>query len=170
MMRWLGLRNVGAALAVMLASAMALGNSEAATRTSEAPLVPRPLPPVTATAFVGAVVASNNYEESAGAYALKRASSAEVKDFARAMIVDHREATRRLKWLLTKHDQLVVLPTHVSTDYLFVIDQLVFASAADFDHVYIAQQMQAHKEALMLAEEYARKGDDLDLRRFAERS
>src|SRR5262249_10890595 len=36
--------------------------------------------------------------------------------------------------------------------------------------VYIAQQMQAHKEALMLAEEYARKGDDLDLRRFAERS
>jgi putative membrane protein len=157
------------AVSATRAALIVLGCVSAASPQA-APLVPFPLKPVSGPAFVEAVNAADIYEVSSGGYALKRSSSSAVKEFAQVMVDEHRNATRRLKWVLMKPDSYVVLPTHISTEYMFVMDRLVAASAADFDRVYVAQQMAAHRDALMLAEEYARAGDDLVLRRFAKAS
>src|SRR5262245_52443122 len=62
------------------------------------------------------------------------------------------------------------LPTQVSTHYMFVIDELLPVSGADFDERFIAQQTASLSEALALARGYARYGDDFDLKEYAARS
>jgi putative membrane protein len=53
---------------------------------------------------------------------------------------------------------------------MFVIDQLVGVSGDEFDRRFIAQQTASLKDALALAQTYARAGDDFDLKDYAERS
>jgi putative membrane protein len=120
--------------------------------------------------FVDAVVASDNYRAAAGGLAMKKSPSSDVRDFGRLLWVDSIENTRRLKWVLTKTEPYVVLPTQVSTHYMFVIDELVFVSGEAFDQRFIAQQTASLNEALALAQAYARVGDDLDLKEYAARS
>jgi putative membrane protein len=117
--------------------------------------------------FVEAVVAADNYRAAAGGLAMKTSPSLEVRDFGRTLWVASIEDTRRLKWVLGPD---AVLPTRVSTRYMFVIDKLVTAGGDAFDQRFIAQQTASLQEALALAQAYARVGDDLDLREFAARS
>ena len=61
-------------------------------------------------------------------------------------------------------------PTQVFSRDMFLIDQLVSVNGDAFDRLFIAQQTASLKEALALAEGYARAGDELDLKEFAARS
>jgi len=119
--------------------------------------------------FVEAVVNADNYRAAAGGLAMKKSQSPEVRDFGRALWKDSIEDTRALKWALTKAEPYVVLPTQVSTHYMFVIDELLPVSGAAFDQRFIAQQTASLSEALALAQAYARWGDDFDLKEFAAR-
>src|SRR5262245_37681472 len=120
--------------------------------------------------FVDAVVAADNYRAAAGGLAIKKSPSPEVREFGRELWVDSLENTSRLRWLLNQHEPGVVLPTQVSPHYMFVIDQLVFVSGDEFDRRFIAQQTASLKQALALAQDYARVGDDFDLKEYAARS
>ena len=51
-----------------------------------------------------------------------------------------------------------------------LIDDLNSASAQDFDKTYAEQQVDAHKEAVDLFKKYASKGDDPDVKQFAEKT
>jgi putative membrane protein len=117
--------------------------------------------------FVNAVVAADNYRAAAGGLAVKKSPSPDVRDFGRMLWEDSIENWRNLKWVLTKSEPEVVLPTYVFTRDMFLIDQLVPVSGDAFDRRFIAQQTASLKEALALAEGYARAGDDLDLKEFA---
>ena len=44
------------------------------------------------------------------------------------------------------------------------------SSAQDFDKTYADQQVAAHKEAVDLFKKYASKGDDPDVKQFAEKT
>jgi putative membrane protein len=48
-----------------------------------------------------------------------------------------------------------------------MIDELRGAKAADFDNRYISQQIDAHKEALSLMQNYAKNGDNVAVKGFA---
>jgi putative membrane protein len=120
--------------------------------------------------FVDAVVAADNYRAAAGGLAMKKSPSLDVREFGRMLWEDSIENWRRLKWVLTKAEPNVVLPTHVSTHDMFLMDQLVPVSGDAFDGLFIAQQTASLRETLALAEGYARTGDDLDLKEFAARS
>ena len=120
--------------------------------------------------FVDEVVAADNYRAAAGGLAIKKSPSPEVREFGRELWVDSIESTRRLRWVLNKHEPYIVLPTQVSPHYMFVIDQLVFVSGDEFDRRFIAQQTASLKEALALAQDYARLGDDFGLKEYAARS
>jgi putative membrane protein len=120
--------------------------------------------------FVDAVVAADNYRAAAGGLAIKKSPSPEVREFGRLLWVGSLENTARLKWVLTQYEPRIVLPTQVSPHYMFVIDQLVFANSDEFDRRFIAQQTASLKEALALAQDYARLGDDFGLKEYAARS
>ena len=120
--------------------------------------------------FVDAVVAADNYRAAAGGLAVKKSPSLDVREFGRIQWEDAIENWRRLNWVLTKAEPNVVLPTHVSSRYMFLIDQLVPDNGDAFDRRFIAQQIASLNEALALAEGYARAGDDFDLKEFAARS
>jgi hypothetical protein len=53
---------------------------------------------------------------------------------------------------------------------MFVIDELIPVTGHDFDRRFIAQQTASLEAALALAQDYARVGDDLDLREYSARS
>src|SRR5262245_22801860 len=120
--------------------------------------------------FVDAVVAADNYRAAVGGLAMKKSQSPDVREFGRMLWEGSIENTRRLKWALTKTEPYVVLPSTVSTDYMFVIDELVPVSGDAFDRRFLAQQTASLKDALALAQNYARVGDDFDLKEYAARS
>jgi len=120
--------------------------------------------------FVEAAVNADNYRAAVGGLAMKKSPSPDVRDFGRLLWKDSIEDTRALKWALTKAEPDVVLPTQVSTHYMFVIDELLPVSGEAFDQRFIAQQTASLGEALALAQAYARWGDDFDLKEYAARS
>ena len=101
---------------------------------------------------------------------MKKSPSVDVQNFGRMLWEDSIEDTRRLKWVLTKAEPYVVLPTQVSTHYMFVIDELLPVSGEAFDRRFIAQQTASLSDALALTQAYARWGDDFDLKEYAVRS
>ena len=120
--------------------------------------------------FVEAIVNADNYRAAAGGLAIKRSPSSAVREFGRTLWVDSIERKRRLKWTLTEHDRLVVLPERVSPRYMFVLDELVLADGDAFDQRFIAQQTASLTQTLALTQAYARFGDDFDLKEYATRS
>jgi putative membrane protein len=120
--------------------------------------------------FIDAVANADNYRAAVGGLAIKKSPSSDVREFGRMLWEESIEDTRRLKWTLTKAEPYVVLPSQVSTHYMFVIDELIPVSGDEFDQRFIAQQTASLNEALALAQAYARWGDDFDLKEFAARS
>lgn len=120
--------------------------------------------------FVQAVANADNYRAAAGGLAMKKSPSAELRAFGRALWLDSIEDTRNLQWVLDQIEPQPFLPTTVSPQYLFVIDELLPVSGDDFDRRFIAQQTAALGQALALAEAYARFGADFDLKEYARRS
>jgi putative membrane protein len=121
----------------------------------------------TTKGFVTAAATSDMYEVTAGKIALQRASSPGVKEFAQKMIDAHTETTAKLKGILASNNINVAPPAHVDNRRQGMLDNLRGASAADFDHRYIAQQVAAHKEADILMRGYAKDGDNAAVKDFA---
>jgi len=120
--------------------------------------------------FVQAVANADNYRAAAGGLAMKKSPSPELRAFGRALWLDSIEDTRNLQWVLDKIEPQPFLPTTVSPQYLFVIDELLPVSGDDFDRRFIAQQTASLGQALALAEAYGRFGADFDLKEYARRS
>ena len=120
--------------------------------------------------FVEAVINADNYRAKAGGLAMKKSPSPEVREFGRALWIDSIEDTRNLQWVLDQICPPPFLPTTITPQYMFVIDKLLPVTGDEFDRRFIAQQTASLKQALALAEGYARYGDDFDLKAYAERS
>ncbi len=118
----------------------------------------------TTKGFATAAAISDMYEVTAGKIAAQRSDSADVKAFADRMVEAHTETTTKLKGLLPAG---IAPPAHVDDRRQGMLDNLRGASAADFDHRYIAQQVAAHKEANILMRGYAKDGDNAAIKSFA---
>ena len=121
----------------------------------------------TTKGFVTAAATSDMYEVTAGKIALQRASSPDVKAFAQKMVDAHTETTAKLKSILAGNNIAVTPPAHVDNRRQGMLDNLRGASAADFDHRYVTQQVAAHKEADILMRGYAKDGDNAAIKDFA---
>ena len=64
----------------------------------------------------------------------------------------------------------VELPAKLDAKHQKLIDDLNSASAQDFDKTYAKQQVDGHQEAVPLFKKYASKGDDADVKQFAEKT
>jgi len=83
------------------------------------------------------------------------------------MVDAHTKTTEKLKGILATNKINVTPPAHVDNRRQGMLDNLRGASAADFDHRYITQQVAAHKEADILFRGYAKDGDSTAIKEFA---
>lgn len=117
--------------------------------------------------FVQKAAMGDMFEVQASRIALMRARSANVKTFAQQMIDAHTKTTDEMKARLVRAGLIVELPTMLDDEHQKKLDELKAASAQDFDARYIAQQRDAHEQALMLHRDYAMHGPVADLKALA---
>jgi putative membrane protein len=121
----------------------------------------------TTKGFVEAAAVSDMYEVEAGKIAQARGQSAAVRDFGARMVAAHTETTNKLKAALASTKPDITPPAHLDDRRQGMIDELRGAKDADFDGRYIAQQVDAHNEALILMKGYAKDGDTPAIRKLA---
>jgi putative membrane protein len=124
----------------------------------------------TAKDFAEAAAISDMYEVEAGKIAGQRGQNTSVKDFAAKMVTAHTGTTEKLQTALAGAHPEITLPAHVDDRRQGMLDELRGAKDADFDGRYIAQQIDAHKEALILMQGYAKNGDTASLKKLAAKS
>jgi putative membrane protein len=123
--------------------------------------------------FVQAAAISDMYEVEAGKIAEDRAQNRRVRAFAAKMVKAHTETSERLKSILAGLGSSVTPvtpPAHLDDRRQGMIDELRGAKAADFDNRYLSQQIDAHKEALILMKGYAKDGDVAPVKAFASKT
>jgi putative membrane protein len=104
------------------------------------------------------------FEIESSRVALDRSKSNDVKQFAQEMIDAHTKTSDELRSTLVRIGLIIELPSMLDTLHQGLLDELKGANAQDFDTRYIAQQKNAHNEALMLHKSYASNGDMVDLK------
>jgi putative membrane protein len=122
-----------------------------------------------APAFVRAAAASDLYEMEASRLAEQRAQSAEVKRFAQRMLGDHEKTTGELKAMLPQLQGVSAqqMPTRLDQQHQALVQQLQGAQGAEFDRLFVQQQVQSHQAAVDLFRAYAQSGDDARLKQWA---
>jgi putative membrane protein len=149
-----------------------------AAMAQEAPM-PKPTVPAEAATdsetlspdVAGAAVYANNaayadmYEIESANLAWERATSEEVKAFAKMLIADHTASSAKLAVLVDQAQG--ELPSSLDDKHQKMIDALEAADDASFTQLYLDQQVAAHKEALKLHTDYADSGALAEFKQFA---
>lgn len=124
----------------------------------------------TTKGFAEAAAVSDMYEVEAGKIAQQRSLNPSVKEFAAKMMTAHTATTEKLKSALAASHPEIVPPAHVDDRRQGMLDELRGAKGADFDGRYMAQQIDAHKEALILMQGYAKNGDTASIKKLASKT
>lgn len=150
----------GAALAIV----MAAGAVPTAAQT------PPPPPPAeartTATPYVMAAGRSDLFEINSSQVALQKSQNKDVRKFAQ-MLIKHHQMTTAATMKAAAKAGLPPMTPMLDPGATASINELQTASAADFDRLYIGQQIPAHQAALDLHQTYAASGDQAPLRTSA---
>ena len=113
-------------------------------------------------AFVSNAGQGDMLEIEEAAMVLKRSKNAEVKAFAKMMASDHAALSKAMAPLIAAAGKTP--PTELDQRRKGFVDNLRAAKDADFDKIYIDQQVDAHKEALDLMQGYGKDGPDAGLK------
>ncbi|MBA4011690.1 MAG: hypothetical protein C0481_07465 [Phenylobacterium sp.] len=120
--------------------------------------------PSTATLLWG-VTLTNMYEVEAGKIAETKAQSPAVKAFAKTMVTDHPAMTQQMVQLFKASNEKI--PTALGPRGKSMIDALNAARPEDFDKLYLQQQRAAQKAELSLLQDYARDGENSEVKPVA---
>jgi len=122
---------------------------------------------------------SDAFEITSSKIAQTHASDAQIKDFAAMMIRDHTASTDKLVALggISKasleskmepgKDGKYAGNDLLSTSQAAELNSLNSKSNTDFDKTYMDDQVQGHKDAVALMEDYAKNGHNAKLKAFA---
>jgi len=131
---------------------------------------PPPPPPAeaktTADAYVKAAGASDQFEIQSSQIALQKTQNPAVRKFA-DMLIKHHQKTTAATVKAAQKAGLTPPPPALDPGAQPSITELQNASAADFDRIYLAQQVPAHQAALDLHQSYAANGDKAPLKTSA---
>jgi putative membrane protein len=111
------------------------------------------------------ITVGNEIEIQSSQLALTHSTNQSVKDFAQHMIDDHRMAEGKVGDLAAQKG--VALPTKLDADHQMMLDDLTTKSGPDFDKAYIADQVQAHKDAVAADKNEADNGIDPQVKGLA---
>lgn len=110
--------------------------------------------------FVPNAARSDMYEIQASQMAETRSHNREITALARMLVTDHRASTAGLQRAVRAGAVNTTIPTALDDRRQGMINNLRDASAADFDGVWVTQQIAAHEEALALMTGFADRGDN----------
>lgn len=116
--------------------------------------------------YVAKAGAGDMYEIQSSQIAARRARDPRVRAFATMLVTDHQRTTQQV---LAAARESGMRPGRVmlTPAQRQMIRQLERAGPMQFDRTYLAQQIPAHQQALMLHQTYARTGRSPALRRVA---
>jgi putative membrane protein len=158
MLRTLLLAAAGSLALAACASAEADMEADAAAATGD-------MTPNQRGAYVEMAAASDLFEIQSSQLAQAQAQRPEVREFAQMLVQHHQQTTAQLTAAAT------AAGTPPTPDLMpmqqQMMDELRGASGANFDEVYLRQQVPAHEMALALHGNYARNGDTPALRAVA---
>jgi putative membrane protein len=143
-----------------------------AAMTSSPLLAQTPPPPPPAEAktaampYVMAAGMSDLYEINSSRIASQKSPTPAVRTFA-TMLIKHHQTTTAATMKAARKAGLTPTPPALDAGATASIAELQAASAADFDRLYIGQQIPAHQAALDLHQSYANGGDQPALRATA---
>jgi putative membrane protein len=86
------------------------------------------------------------------------------------MVDTHTKTTDELMGIVKAKNIKVDLPTKLDAKHQTLVDDLTSVSAEDFDKTYAKQQVDGHQEAVALFKKYVDKGEDADVKQFAEKT
>lgn len=115
-------------------------------------------------AFATSLAMSDMYELEAARIATTKSSTAGVRELAAMITTDHTASTAKLKTIAPAEVPGAMLPTALDERHQGLIDNLNAAAPADFDRVWLTQQVAAHNEALTLLNGFS---DNTDAPRLA---
>lgn len=107
------------------------------------------------------------YEIAAAEIALGRSGSQDVRAFAEDALNANKDASDTLVEVVRASNIPVEMPTELDARHQGMMDNLTGASDANFDARFIEQQVNTHREALTLFEDYAADGRSPPVRDFA---
>jgi putative membrane protein len=151
---------------------------------------------VTTTAeFLRLAAMSDRYETASGRLAGEKSQNARVKEFALMLVRDHSQTTQQLQTLMQQVPGMGAGaatplpqgrettgnaesgritnaqggPQHEGLDqqHTALLQQLQGVSGAEFDRLFLSQQVTMHQQAVDLFGNYSRSGDNPQLKQFA---
>ncbi len=116
--------------------------------------------------FITNAKIGNRFEVDTSKIALDRTEDATVREFAKMMVEDHTHAMESMKGFVPT-DAPPALGAAYDAKHAQKIEALRKTSDESFDAAYIKAQKEAHAEAVSLFSNYAKQGDEKDLKGFA---
>jgi putative membrane protein len=149
---------------------LSLACALAATSIASVAQTPPPPPPpearTQAMPYVMAAGQSDMFEINSSQVALQKSQNPAVRRYAQ-MLIKHHQKTTAATLKAARKARLSPTPPMLDPGATASINELQTASAADFDRIYLAQQVPAHQAALDLHQAYSQGGDQAPLRMTA---
>jgi putative membrane protein len=167
------MRYAAALMAAILAAPLSAMAQTAATSMPMTPSSPGAISPMvtptTAAEYVAAAGAADFYEKTSSQLVLdQNGSDPGVRQFAQHMIADHAESTDKIA-AAAQAAGVQPKPPAMTKQQQAMIEQLrATTTAKGRDHIYVTQQISAHRDALALHQTYAERGDMPALRQVAQ--
>lgn len=121
-----------------------------------------------AQTFVNKAASGGMFEVESSKLAVDKAKRDDVKTFAQKMVTDHGKANADLQSMAQKAG--VKVPDKMEPKHQAQLEKLGKTGTESFDKAYVDAQVEAHKEAVGLFQNYAKSGDQPDLKQFAEKT
>ena len=154
-------------------TALPLGLALALTAVPATAQTPPPPPPPEANSraapYVMAAGQSDLFEIESSQLALQKSRTPAIRQYADMLIKHHRQTTTATLAAARKAG-MTPPPPVPNPGARASIGELQSASAADFDRIYLAQQVPAHRAALALHKSYGAGGDQAALRTSARKA
>lgn len=142
------------------------GEGGGAAKVPAAPTVAAAPGPLTGAGFVSRMAQSDLFEVHSSRMARTRAPDVEVKRYAQEMMDAHGQTTADMSTLIAGVEGAVI-PVKLDAAGEAKLLELRRAAPADFEALYLKQQIDAHRAAAKLLDDFAAGGDDEGLKVFA---
>jgi putative membrane protein len=120
--------------------------------------------------FVNKAAISDMFEIQSSKLAEQKDKQKRDKKFAKRMVRDHGKTTSQLKAMVKSGKVKAELPTALDSEHQQKLDNLKGLSGKEFDKAYDQAQKEGHAQAVALFQDYARSGDNADLKKWAKKT
>lgn len=117
--------------------------------------------------YADMAAAGDMYEIESAQLAMEKSQNSDLKEIAQMIITDHQKSTADLKNAASQAQPAITVAPALNPEQQANMDALRAASAADFDALWISQQIPAHEKTLALVQGYAASGDVEPLKQHA---